>query len=86
MKRTLHEVPEGERIGGNRATSNSWGRTNRSSTNSLVVVESLKDGKVNVGRLVAQEVGTAGVSRVEISEQALEFGDVCGLVVGRFGG
>lgn len=62
------------------------GRTNRSTANALVVVESLKDGKINIGRLVAQEIGAAGVPRVEISEQAMEFVDMCRLVVGRLGG
>jgi hypothetical protein len=66
-------------------TSNYQGRTNRSTANALVVVESLIDGKIDVGRFVAQEVRAASVPGVKISEQAMEFVDVCGLVVGRFG-
>lgn len=62
------------------------GWTHRGTANALVVVESLKDGKINIGRLVAQEVGAAGVPRIEVGEQAMEFVDMCGLVVGRLGG
>lgn len=75
-----------KQLGAIEATKNHQRRTNRSSANAFVVVESLKDGKVNIGRLVAQEIGAAGIPRVEIGKQAMEFVDMGGLVVGRFGG
>lgn len=76
----------GGNLGATEAEKKYQGKTNRSKANALVVVESLEDGKVNIGRLVTQEIGATGVPRVEFSEQAMEFVDMRGLVVGRLGG
>lgn len=69
-----------------------WGQkksqsvTYRAVTNGLIVVEGLKDSKVNIARLVAQKIWATGVPRVEIGEETLELLDMSVLVIRGLGG